>query len=206
MNNNKAFIIFGIVVVLFILFACTYNAIFDNKDILCSGSGVLINNQCYKCPDGYVLNENNLNCELIDNDNSLDEEEKGEELPYSEWQITYYKENCKEYDYEDIYRYAEDHEGELAKFTGKVIQVIEDNTMEFAIYEMRVNVTENEYGNYEDTIYVYYMPMEGTPRIIEGDIITLYGKLNGLKTYTSILNSSITIPYINAFYIEIENL
>ena len=50
------------------------------------------------------------------------------------------------------------------------------------------------------------MPMEGTPRIIEGDIITLYGKLNGLKTYTSILNSSITIPYINAFYIEIENL
>ena len=76
---------------------------------------------------------------------------------------------------------------------------------------LRVNVTAKryEYLNetyYEDTILVKYKYSSSSEsRILEDDIITLYGKSMGTYTYESVLGSPITVPYIDAMYIDIKS-
>ena len=112
-----------------------------------------------------------------------------------------YKDSCKEYTYKEIARNPDKVKNERAKLKGKVVQVLESgNTV-----ELRVNITPKGYGYYDDTVYVYYYRMDETEdRILEDDIVTVYGRLNGLKTYTSVLKSEITLPEIVAEYIDIS--
>ena len=172
---------------------------FSTKE--CKEGARLIDGECYTCPEGYRVNDNKKCVPVIE---ETDDEDTAIENPvYSELIINMYKEKCKEYDYEEIFRYAENHKGEYAKFTGEVIQVLESNFYGMKMYQLRVNVTKTQYG-YEDTIYVQYTPMQGMPRILEEDIITIYGTLNGIETYTSVMNSTITIPSVFSEYIEIQ--
>lgn len=116
--------------------------------------------------------------------------------------IAEYKGKCKSYSYEKIFRYAEDYNGKFAKFTGKVVQVIEDGDL-YEVY--RVDVTKDKWGYYDDTIYVFYADINDfTSRILEDDIITIYGELDGLYTYETVLGANVTIPKINAKYIYIK--
>ena len=39
-------------------------------------------------------------------------------------------------------------------------------------------------------------------RVLENDIITVYGIMNGIKTYTSVFGNQISIPYLLAEYVE----
>ena len=78
---------------------------------------------------------------------------------------------------------------------GKVIQVIEDGNH----IELRVNIN----GEYSDTIYVMYIKKENEGRILEDDMIKFYGSFEGLLTYTSILGAEITIPQVDAQYIDL---
>lgn len=113
--------------------------------------------------------------------------------------INTYKKNCEEYTYEKIARNPGKVKGEFVKLTGEVIQVMEND----GSVELRVNITKNSYGYYSDTVYVYYpMKSKDGDRILEDDIITIYGKLAGTETYTSVLGSEVTLPKINAEYIE----
>ena len=68
---------------------------------------------------------------------------------------------------------------------------------------MRVNVTEGSYGIWDDTVMAYYSYDEGESRILEDDIITMYGTFGGLYTYESVLGASITVPLI---YVEVVEL
>lgn len=67
---------------------------------------------------------------------------------------------------------------------------------------MRVNVTQGKYS-WDDTLYVTYTPKDGESRILEDDIITIYGEMQPLKTYTTVMGASVSIPAIDAKYIEI---
>ena len=70
--------------------------------------------------------------------------------------------------------------------------------------QLYLTFPKESYG-YSDTIYVSYdRKSENEDRILEDDIITIYGKLGGLETYTSILGADITLPQVFAEYIEIE--
>ena len=113
---------------------------------------------------------------------------------------------CKEYFYEEIARNPNKYKDSFAKFNGKVIQVVENKDK----IVLRVNVTNtiNEYiedGLWSDTIYVEYKRLdENESRILENDIITLYGTLNGIKTYETVLGTQESIPYLIAKYIDIN--
>lgn len=118
---------------------------------------------------------------------------------------------CQQYAYKDISRNPNDYKGKLATFTGQVIQVQESTFLGQKSVTLRVNVTaeENQFVDggyiYEDTVYVTYYPDENESRILEDDIVTLYGELDGLETYTSILGESISIPSMKAKYVEIKD-
>ena len=67
-----------------------------------------------------------------------------------------------------------------------------------------MNVTVDEYGIYNDTIMFIYDTGDGN-RILENDIVTIWGPSQGLYTYTSVLGAEVTLPLLEARYISIEN-
>ena len=112
-----------------------------------------------------------------------------------------YKKDCVAFAYKDIARNPNNYEGQQAKFTGQVIQVEESWGSDI----LRVDVTKDEYGVWNDTIYVDYTPKsKNESRILENDIVTVYGKLDGIKTYTTIFGSDVSIPYLKGQYIDIS--
>ncbi len=115
--------------------------------------------------------------------------------------INSYKEQCKEYTYKDIARNPDSVKGEYVRLTGEVIQVVESGKT----VTLRVDITKNDYGYYSDTVYVTYRRKSDTEdRILENDIIIIYGKLGGLEKYTAILGQEVSLPKIFAEYIEIS--
>lgn len=114
-----------------------------------------------------------------------------------------YKVLCETYAYKDIARYPDKYKGKDAKFEGEVVQVLEDTFLGTTTYTLRVNVTYDTFW-YTDTVYVTYKPAPGEGRILEEDIIEMYGRLTGTVTYESIFGESIIIPSMDVYYIELK--
>lgn len=110
-----------------------------------------------------------------------------------------YKESCVTYSYDELARNPDSYAGQDICLRGKVIQVIEES----GAVTMRVNVTEGDYGIWDDTIMAYYEYSDGESRILEDDIITMYGVFGGLYTYESVLGASITVPLMYAEVVEV---
>lgn len=114
---------------------------------------------------------------------------------------------CTSISYTQLARNPYMYVGVDYKFTGEVIQVTNGNNNNI---EMRVNVTPKryEYINetyYEDTMYVTYQYSSSyESKILEGDIITMYGTFWGIQEYISILGAKIAIPRLDAKYIDIK--
>ena len=114
----------------------------------------------------------------------------------------YLKANCKAYTYEEIARTPDKYKGELAVFTGEVIQVQET----WGTTILRVNITKegDEYFSYyTDTVYVDY-EFTDELKILENDIITMYGELQGEQSYKTVLGQYVTIPSVEVYYAELN--
>ena len=111
-----------------------------------------------------------------------------------------YKTACQTYTYDQISRNPETYKGQKVHFTGKVIQVLEYSTS----VELRVNITKDKYGYYDDTVYIIYNNLDINNRILEEDIIDIYGELDGLESYVSTMGATITIPRVIAKYITVQ--
>lgn len=109
--------------------------------------------------------------------------------------------SCQALDYTEISRNPSLYASQRVAFSGKVIQVSES----YGKTIMRVDTTEGEYGLWEDTIYVTYQKLtDDESRILENDIINLYGEYKGIKSYTAVLGNEISIPEIEAKYVELS--
>ena len=106
-------------------------------------------------------------------------------LTWQEW-----KDSASKISYDSLFRYAEEYRGKRVYFRGKVIQVIESR----GGFQLRVNVTEGEYGFWDDTVFLRYD--DAPVRILEDDIVAFVGRMNGTITYESVLGAEITIPDI----------
>ncbi len=107
---------------------------------------------------------------------------------------------CEAYSYQEIARNPDKYKGKKAKFTGKIMQVMEDgNTCAY-----RINITRGTYS-WDDTIYALYTRQDSSEsRILEDDIVTLYGTLAGNYTYETVMGAEMTIPAILAEYIDLD--
>lgn len=90
--------------------------------------------------------------------------------------------------YEQLARNPDDYEGKKVKFTGEVIQVIEGDSS----IQLRVAVN----SQYNQILLVEYDSSIVKSRILEDDIITVYGVSCGLISYQSSMGGTITIPFI----------
>lgn len=111
-----------------------------------------------------------------------------------------YIEGCSEIAFSDLERNPDKYIGEPYKFTGKVIEVVERGT---TIY-LRVNVTKGEYL-WRDTIFAELELPRSADRILEDDIITMYGDCMGLYTYESITGAQVSLPSLKIRYFELNS-
>lgn len=135
----------------------------------------------------------------VSQENSKREEEK---KARKEKEKTEFKASCKIYTFEQMARNPESFKGTNVKVTGEVVQALYGTSG----VDLRVNITKK--GNYStyytDTIYVVYYPETGEDKILENDIITIYGTSQGEYSYTSTIGAPITLPLIQGKYIEIN--
>lgn len=122
-------------------------------------------------------------------------EETTEELPEEESETSeQFKASCNIVSYDELLRYPEKYEGKRINIKGYVVQ-----TTNYGF--LHINIIEDESGFSDDRTFLY-LP-EDSPRIIEKDIIEVWGFGGGVETYETVLGSENTIPVINAEYITI---
>lgn len=112
-----------------------------------------------------------------------------------------YKAQCSAISYNDIARNPNNYVGQKTNFKGNVIQVQENGKN----VVLRINTKQDQYGWWEDTIYVDYTRKDDNEsRVLEDDIVTVYGEIKGIKNYIAVFGNQISIPHIKAEYIDIH--
>ncbi|MEH7276434.1 hypothetical protein V7125_22785, partial [Neobacillus vireti] len=97
--------------------------------------------------------------------------------------------------YDQLARTPDDFEGKKAKFSGKVVQVMEGKG------ETQLRIAEND--NYDTKLFVVYESDILSSRVLEDDNVTVSGKR--LITYQSTLGGDISIPAMEVKVITINN-
>ena len=98
--------------------------------------------------------------------------------------------------YDELMRNSDDYVGDIVYKRGEILQASERRTDK---YVLRVATKRSEYGYYEDIIWVEY---EGD-RLLEGDIIDVWGESKGIETYSALLGNQVTIPKIDSVHVEL---
>ena len=132
----------------------------------------------------------------------------GAELETEEYELTEeereaaFKASCQSLSYDEIARDPDSYILQPAVYTGKVVQVMEDD--DGSAY--RVNITPTSWGGYDDTIYVEAsnkaLERLGS-RVLEDDIITVWGYNFSTVSYTTVMGAKLTIPAVLGEYIEV---
>lgn len=113
------------------------------------------------------------------------------------------KELCATYDYDELAAEPEKYKGEYAVFTGQVEQLQEDG----ASVVMRIDVSEKPGKTPSKALLVEYIYKEGEDHIREEGMVTVYGVLDGTRSYKSVDGNKITLPALIASYVvlAVEN-
>ncbi len=101
------------------------------------------------------------------------------------------------YTYDQLARNPDTYTGELAKVTGKVLQA---DSAGSDTYYMRLAMN----SNYDTVIFITYSQDVIDYRLLEGDIVSVYGTCMGLYSYEAVSGATITIPWIHADNIEMQ--
>lgn len=101
--------------------------------------------------------------------------------------------NATTIDYRSLYKGADTLNGNFYKITGEIVQVVEDH-----LYHVNMTKTGEYYTYYTDRIQISVI---GTPSeiLMEGDIISFTGESLGNYTYTSVMGSSTTVPFLRVY-------
>lgn len=107
------------------------------------------------------------------------------------------KNHAQSVSYDDLFRYNERYMGDIVYYRGEIVQ---SQNSWGDTYVLRVATKKSDYFNsyIGDIIWVDYT---GT-RLLESDIIDVWGRVQGLKSYEAILGNEVTIPQIKALHVE----
>ena len=124
--------------------------------------------------------------------------ESAEEAALSLEQV---KAQAREIPYESLARNPDQYTGAIIFLRGKVLQVLEHGDG----IDLRIDVTPGSYGLWKDTVFVEYQKRSANEgRILEDDIVKVWGKFTGIISYKAIMNNTVQIPGISARAIENE--
>lgn len=103
-------------------------------------------------------------------------------------------------DFKAISRDPNAYVGKNYKFSGKVLQVMEENYDSYTLTAMRIATK----GNYDNVVYVFYKRPTNEARILEDDRVTIYGECGGLYSYTSTMGKEVTLPKFTAESVSLK--
>ena len=115
-----------------------------------------------------------------------------------------YKELCAEVDYKDLCRYPDKYSHQRIKVKVKIQQVMDSSL--FSSEKAYRMMTDNDgYGLYlDDEYYVIDERDSGAVKLLEDDIVLIYGKFGGMKKVTRALTwTTDEVPSIEMKYAEI---
>ena len=99
--------------------------------------------------------------------------------------------------YTDLFRNSANYRGKYIRIVGRIVQTDSSNSY------CRV-ATKKSYGTYYDDV-IYVSPCSTSTKLLEDDIVTIVGRGNGTKTYTTVLGASVEIPMIRGEYFALQN-
>lgn len=109
------------------------------------------------------------------------------------------KENYGYVEYSELARNPNNYKGKSLMYEGKILQVLEDHSIEGLNYLNILLVVGNSYDN---IVKVTYTLTNDEPRILEDDYVHVYGTSDGLYSYKTVRGNENTIPKIEADLIE----
>ena len=107
------------------------------------------------------------------------------------------KSSAVAFTYDDLMRNNDKYIGKIIYFRGKIVQVSEVYGNK---YVLRVATKEEPYLGYSDN--VIWVNYEGS-RLLEDDIVDVWGTVKSLKSYTAVLGNKITVPDIDSKNLEL---
>ena len=137
----------------------------------------------------------NNKSQYIEYAKNLEQIEKQSEINKELSKKNDYISKCEYKNYQDILRNPGSYKKQYIKVYGNVIQI---SNGWFGSVTIRL---KDSSGNIWYVSYSYSDDNEA--RILEGDNISVYGESTGTTSYTTILGSQVTIPSIDAKYIDI---
>lgn len=100
-----------------------------------------------------------------------------------------------DYSYNTIARDAESYKGTKVRFRGKVLQ---EGDAGDSIKYIRLAVD----SNYDTVMFVTYTSDQVSVRILEDDILTIYGTVAGNYSYETVMGATVTLPWIHSDMID----
>ncbi|EOV2447582.1 hypothetical protein ACOMOD_000390 [Enterococcus faecalis] len=135
--------------------------------------------------------------ELSDSTNSITSSfDLESSLPSSENKEIDINQYSTEITYDELARNPEQNKGKKIILSGTIIQVIEGK--DYSQYRLAVN------DNYDHIVFIEIPKSLLSSRILENDIIKIYGQSYGTIDYESTLSGNITVPAITVDKFEIS--
>lgn len=109
---------------------------------------------------------------------------------------TSFKENCNVLNWEELMRSPEEFRGATYMLTAQVFQIVSDKNQHL---EVLLSTDDGKY------VFASYSYKANDLKILEDDIVTIYGTFYKPYNYTSILGTSHSVPSIVVQFMEIIN-
>lgn len=138
-----------------------------------------------------ALTDKNRKSELMEAVNAADEALAQQEQAAAEEEARGYETGIT---YDQLARTPDDYIGKKVKFSGKVVQVIEGDD------DVQIRLAVNK--DYDQILFCAYDSSIVSSRVLEDDIITIYGISAGTISYQSTMGGKITIPSVLVEKIE----
>ena len=130
---------------------------------------------------------------------------------------TLLSEGVDQIDWENLFRYNEEHVGKSVAFKGNVLQVVQveescflgvcstnfsaiDDATEGDV-ALRVAVTRSSYGSWDDVVMLLYR--SPPTRILEDDLVEFVAEVKGLYTYEALFGNDITVPLLEVVQLRL---
>lgn len=115
-----------------------------------------------------------------------------------------FKSSCQEIGYKKLLRTPDDYVGQRIVITAEVQQIIDGGLFDDSKY-YRVQTDNNDSGYYfDDEYFMYDNRVSDDMKILDGDVLKIYGEFTGLETMKRVITGSKDeVPAIKAYYIEL---
>lgn len=115
-----------------------------------------------------------------------------------------FKSSCQEIGYKKLLRTPDEYVGQRIVITAEVQQVIDGGLFDDSKY-YRVQTDNNDSGYYfDDEYFMYDNRVNDDMKILDGDVLKIYGEFTGLETMKRVITGSKDeVPAIKAYYIEL---